>query len=194
MSGRVLPWLFNFAWLAWVLYWLMAGRGRLKPVARRESGLERLGHTLPLAIAVGLFWLPEVKGTSGLLFMRFVPPAAILAWLGLGITVAGLGFSIYARRYLGGNWSGTVTLKEGHSLVREGPYRVIRHPIYTGIIVAFAGTALAQGQWRGLLSLLLVGGSLIVKLGREERWMGAQFGDEYQQYQKHSWALVPRIF
>jgi protein-S-isoprenylcysteine O-methyltransferase Ste14 len=192
MSDQVLPWLFNFSWLAWVLYWLIAGRGRLKPVAQRESRLERLGHIVPLVIAIGLFWLPDQA--HGLLFRRFTPPSSSLAWLGLGITVVGLVFSVYARRYLGGNWSGTVTLKEGHTLVREGPYRLIRHPIYTGLIAAFAGTALAQGQVRGLLSLILVAGSLVVKLGREERWMGERFGDEYRHYRTHSWALLPWIF
>ncbi len=192
MSDRVLPLLFDLSWLAWVLYWLLAGRGRLKPVVRRESGLERLGHIAPLVIAVALFWLPN--RTSGLLFRRFVPPSSALAWFGLAITVAGLAFSVYARRYLGGNWSGTVTLKEGHTLVREGPYRLIRHPIYTGLIAAFAGSALALGQVRGLLSLLLVAGSLVFKLGREERWMGERFGDEYRQYRKHSWALLPWVF
>ncbi len=74
-------------------------------------------------------------------------------WIGTALVAAGLGFAVAARAYLGRNWSGTVTLKQGHELIRTGPYRLVRHPIYTGMLLAFVGTAMARGRVRGLVAL-----------------------------------------
>ena len=112
----------------------------------------------------------------------------------MALVALGLGYAAQARRHLGANWSATVTLKQGHSLIRSGPYRHVRHPIYTGRLLAFAGSALALAQWRGLLALLLVTGSLWLKLRREERWLLQHFGDDYAEYRKTSWALLPGLY
>ena len=178
-------------WLVWLLYWWL-GAGRLKAVARRESRLQRASHGVPLVLAALLLVLPgHALGALATLFIA-------RSWTGYGIGVAlvalGLGYAVQARRHLGANWSATVTLKQAHSLIRNGPYRHVRHPIYTGLLLAFAGSALALAEWRGLLALLLVTGSLWLKLRREERWLLEHFGDDYAEYRKTSWALLPGLY
>ena len=178
-------------WLVWLLYWWL-GAGRLKAVARRESRLQRASHGVPLVLAALLLVLPgHALGALATLFIA-------RSWTGYGIGVAlvalGLGYAAQARRHLGANWSATVTLKQAHSLIRNGPYRHVRHPIYTGLLLAFAGSALALAEWRGLLALLLVTGSLWLKLRREERWLLEHFGDDYAEYRKTSWALLPGLY
>lgn len=178
-------------WLAWLLYWWL-GAGRLKAVARRESRLQRASHGVPLVLAVLLFVLPG--HALGALATPFIARSRASYGIGVALVALGLGYAVRARRHLGANWSATVTLKQGHSLIRSGPYRHVRHPIYTGLLLAFAGSALALAQWRGLLALLLVTGSLWLKLRREERWLLQHFGDDYAEYRKTSWALLPGLY
>jgi len=84
-------------------------------------------------------------------------------------------------------------VKEGHELIRSGPYALVRHPIYAGLLMAFVGTALARGEWRGLIAVALVFVTLWRKLRLEEKWMRAQFGDSYEAYSRQVAALVPHI-
>ena len=107
--------------------------------------------------------------------------------------VGGLSFCVWARRVLGRNWSGIVTVKEGHELVREGPYRMVRHPIYTGLVLAFAGMALVDAQWRGVLAVAIGVGAFWRKLRLEERWMTEIFGQRYVEYREHTKALIPGL-
>jgi Phospholipid methyltransferase len=86
-----------------------------------------------------------------------------------------------------------VTVKQGHELMTSGPYALVRHPIYTGLLLAFLGSAVARGEWRGLLAVALVFGMLWSKLRLEEKWMGAQFGESYEAYSRRVSALVPYI-
>jgi protein-S-isoprenylcysteine O-methyltransferase Ste14 len=93
--------------------------------------------------------------------------------------------------HLAGNWSGTVTLKEDHSLTRDGPYRFVRHPIYTGILLGILGSAIAEGEWRGLVGLGLITLSFLRKSTIEEQFLTAQFGDAYTRYRAEVAALIP---
>ena len=92
-------------------------------------------------------------------------------FLGVAAVAAGLAFTVWARICLGRNWSGTVTLKQDHELVRTGPYRFVRHPIYTGLLVAIAGSAVVRGEWRAALALVIAFAALWRKLRLEERWL-----------------------
>ena len=83
----------------------------------------------------------------------------------------GLAFSVAGRVWLGDNWSGTVTLKQDHELIRSGPYRWVRHPIYTGLLLAILGSAIALGEWRGLVALALVAVAFLRKVAIEERFL-----------------------
>src|SRR5487761_2552860 len=140
-------------WLAWLMYWWL-GAGQLKAVERRESSAQRASHAIPLVFAALLFLLPARP--LGILAAPFIARSGIGYGIGLTLVALGLGFAAQARRHLGANWSTIVTLKHDHSLIRSGPYRYVRHPIYTGMLIAFAGSALALGEWRGLLAMLLV--------------------------------------
>ena len=108
--------------------------------------------------------------------------------------MTGLAFSIWARRVLGRNWSAIVTLKEGHELVTRGPYALVRHPIYTGLLLGFLGSAIARGRWSGLLATALFFLSALRKYRLEERWMWERFGDDYDAYRSRVKAIVPYLF
>ena len=178
-------------WLVWLLYWRLGAR-HLKAVARRESRLQRASHIIPLVLAALLFLLPG--RVCGVLSTVFIARSWASYDIGVTLVTLGLGYTVQARRHLGANWSGTITLKQEHSLVRSGPYRRVRHPIYTGLLLAIAGSALALAEWRGVLAVLLAAVALIIKLRREERWMLERFGNDYAEYRKASWALLPGVY
>jgi len=182
--------LFPALWMAWVLYWWALSR-HVKVTVRRESPVSRLLHIGPLVIAAFLVGAERVPFAS--LDERILPWTVAFFWVGAALTAAGLLFTVWARVHLGTNWSGTVTLKRGHELITSGPYAFVRHPIYTGLLLAFLGSALARDEWRGVLALVLVALALWRKLRHEERWMREQFGDAYSAYSQRVAALVPHI-
>lgn len=175
-------------WIVWAGYWFAAARN-VKATARHESFASRMAHIGPLMIAALMLSVNSLPLPT--LYARFMPGTVVGFWIGAVIVAAGLAFAIWARVHLGRNWSGTVTLKEEHELVRNGPYRWVRHPIYTGLLFAFLGSAVALGQWRGLLAVLIVFVALWRKLRMEERWLGEIFGDAYARYRREVPALVP---
>ena len=105
----------------------------------------------------------------------------------------GVAFAIWARTILGGNWSGMATLKVGHTLIRGGPYRVVRHPIYTGILAAVIGTAVADGSLHALFAIPLCTLSYWLKVRTEESLLIGQFGPDYLQYRQQVKALIPYL-
>lgn len=183
--------LFFFVWAAWALYW-WALSFNVKAAARREPLRSRLLHLGPLLLATLLLCLPGVP--IAVLGERFLAPAAWPIWLGAALTAAGLLFTVWARRHIGKNWSAIVTIKEGHEFIASGPYAIVRHPIYTGLLLAFAGSALALGEWRGVLALAIVAWALWRKLRLEERWMLQHFGDAYRVYCRRVAALLPYVW
>jgi len=179
-------------WLVWLLYWWWSSRS-VKRAVRRESTASRAAHLVPLAIAAALLALPTWPAVLGgeLLGARWVADSAIVGRAGFLLVAAGLAISVWARAVLGGNWSATVTLKEGHEIVSTGPYRLVRHPIYTGLLLGFAGTALARGDWRGLAAFVIASAALWRKLRLEERWLTEEFGARYDDYRRRTSALIP---
>jgi len=177
-------------WLAWLAYWVFAARD-VKPVRRREPWASRL-LTVALTIPVALLmaapgkWLPWLSA-------RFLPDTMIVDWAGLLMVTAGLALAVWARTHLGRNWSGTVTVKEDHELVRSGPYAIVRHPIYTGLLFAMLGTAILLGEWRGLSALCFLSAAFLLKLRREERFMAESFPETYPGYRARVPALVPLL-
>ena len=128
------------------------------------------------------------------LFGTFAPHTEAILNAALLLTVLGCGFAIWARVTLGANWSGRVTVKEGHELVTRGPYRIARHPIYTGILLALVGTALAVGEWRGIVAIVVIAMAFVLKISQEERMMMQTFPAAYPEYRQRVKALVPGVF
>jgi protein-S-isoprenylcysteine O-methyltransferase Ste14 len=184
-------WVFPVIWVAWCMYWIISARG-VKAVQRQESAGSRAGHIVALTVAAILLALPSEA--LGSLATQIVPESIDLALTGAAITVAGLALTVWARRALGANWSSTVTVKKEHELITAGPYRYVRHPIYSGLLVGFLGSALAWGQWRGLLAFVIATYALWRKWRMEERFMRETFGAAYSEYAARTPAVVPRIF
>lgn len=182
--------LFPAMWVCYLAYWWGMSTN-VKETERRESLSSRLVRLALMVCAVALLWLPRVP--LRWLDERFLPLGVWCFWSGAAVTAGGMLFSVWARRYLGKNWSQAVTLKQGHELIQGGPYALVRHPIYTGLLLAFVGCAVARGEWRGLLAVALVFGALWHKLRLEETWMRVQFGESYEAYSRQVAALVPYI-
>ena len=182
--------LFPAMWLSWAVYWWVSSRN-VKSAVRRESLVSRLLHIGPLFLAGVLLSVPNMP--VRFLGERFLPLTTWLFAVAAALTAVGLLFAVWARRYLGANWSATVTIKEGHELIVGGPYALVRHPIYTGLLLAFVGSTMAIGEWRGVLAVALASAALWRKLRLEERWMRQQFGDAYRAYCRHVAALVPFV-
>ena len=178
-------------WIAFVAYWLLASRRTKRTVALGQPPLVRAIALLFMALGPALYYLP----LSALPFLgwRLFPPRPALAAAGLVLMLVGLSFAVWARRTLGGNWSGAVTLKEGHVLVTTGPYGVVRHPIYLGVFAAMLGTALVVGEVRAFLPLLGIFG-VWRKIAAEEALLRAAFPRQYDEYERRVKRLVPGLF
>jgi protein-S-isoprenylcysteine O-methyltransferase Ste14 len=180
----------GYLWLAFWVLWMLAAL-RTKRAAERVDFTHRLYYTIPVLVAyycmfgaeIGLPWLDK----------RILPRTQELAIAAIAITLAGLAFAVWARVYLGRNWSSAPTIKEHHQLIRSGPYRLVRHPIYSGLLLAMAGTFMANGRVRGALAVVVVWLGWMVKIRMEEEFMARAFGAEYEDYRRTTGALFPRI-
>ncbi|HEY2977404.1 MAG TPA: isoprenylcysteine carboxylmethyltransferase family protein, partial [Burkholderiaceae bacterium] len=121
-----MSWFIPALWLAWALYWAAAAVGA-KHAARREPLWSRAAHIGPLLVAAWLLCAPQLPWPVLHESLPFAGDAE--AWLGAVIAALGLALTVWARVHLGANWSGTVTVKQDHELVRSGPYAWVRHPI-----------------------------------------------------------------
>jgi protein-S-isoprenylcysteine O-methyltransferase Ste14 len=191
LLALIYRWLFPALWAAWAFYWWLTSAD-VKATTRREPFLSRVLHIGPMVVAAAILWSPRLQVPG--LNERFMPWAPWEYWAGVAVTLAGLAFAVWARRHIGRNWSATVTLKQDHELVTSGPYALVRHPIYTGLLFGFLGCAIALGQWRGLLAVAIVYLALLRKYRLEERWMRERFGVAYDRYRARVKALLPFIF
>lgn len=120
-------------------------------------------------------------------------PTRPLLWIGAGLAAIGVAVAIWARLYIGRNWSPRPAKKEAHELVTGGPYAVVRHPIYTGIIIAALGTALT-GTILGLIVLAFAAALFLSRVRTEEQIMLELFPDAYPPYQSRTKRLIPFIW
>lgn len=190
MSYRLYEAPFAVLWLAWLGYWIVAARD-VKTTRRREDVATFLLNRVFVVIGALLLVVPHLP--LHWLNEGFIPPAIAAYFLGLVMVAAGLGFAVWARVYLGRNWSATVTVKRDHELIRTGPYGLVRHPIYTGLLLALLGTAVGIGEWRGLVAFASFTIGFLFKLKAEERFMSEAFGEEYARYRADVPALIPCI-
>jgi protein-S-isoprenylcysteine O-methyltransferase Ste14 len=178
----------GWLWTIWGLVWLIWAL-QSKKTAQRESPVSRFSYIL--LIWAGLYLAFFTRRLDGPWTHQSLPYHPWLGWLGIAITAAGLAFAVRARAFLGSNWSGDVTIKVGHELIRTGPYRLVRHPIYTGVLLAFLGTALAHDQLRDLVGLVLIWLAFTIKRLKEERFMRQTFGSQYDDYARSTGAIFP---
>lgn len=178
-------------WLLLAAVWLL-GLLTAKPIARTQSLGSRL---VEMGLSVLAFYLVFSQYfRTGWLARRYLPASDLGGSFGLILTLLGIAFAIWARLQLGGNWSASVTVKQGHTLIRRGPYTIVRHPIYTGILLAMVGVAIIIGEYRGLFGVGILFLALWLKSSMEERFMLEQFDGEYRQYQGRVKALIPYLF
>lgn len=178
-------------WLAVGVVWLLTAF-RLKPIVRMSGSAARMWELLILTCAAEMLFSesPHIAQLDA----RYLPALPGLLGLGVALTAVGAAFTIVARLYLGQNWSATATIKQDHELIRTGPYGLVRHPIYTGSLIAAIGTAIAFGELRDLLALPLVVAGFWLKARSEERLLMSNFGDRYAAYRREvRGAIVPHV-
>jgi protein-S-isoprenylcysteine O-methyltransferase Ste14 len=179
----------GYCWLIFVLYWLVTA-ARAKATAERQSLASALAHRIPVGLSFILLISRRLPPSMNQLI---IPRTALTLVIGTTVCVLGLLVCIWARRTLAGNWSSDVTFKQDHELIRTGPYRFVRHPIYTGLLAMCLGTAIEAGNLRCWIALLLMGIGFWIKLSQEERLMLRHFPEAYPLYKKQVKAIVPWI-
>jgi len=183
-------------WVLWLLYWLISARHRADGTGSagvwREGAGSRLVH-LSFMLAVAIL-LTRNDLPFAFLSLRVWPHALGLDLLGLALQLAGLGFTVWARQVLGKNWSARITTADTQALIATGPYRRVRHPIYTGVLTALAGTAVMLGTVRGFAAVALATVAFSLKIRREEAALRGRFGDAYVAYAQAVPAVWPHLF
>ena len=177
-------------WIIFVLYWIA---GAIKTRANREK--ESAASRIAILAIEGTGYVLILRGSAriGLLGTQFMPRTLASAGLGVVFTWSGIGLAIWARYHLAEYWSARITIKEDHQLIRTGPYAHLRHPIYSGLVLATIGSALVIDEWRCVLGVCLVLTGYWIKGRKEEAMLGQQFGDAFREHQKHTGFLIPRF-
>lgn len=179
-------WIWGVLGLVWLVGYIFRKRTlRTQPLASR---MFYVAVALLGCVFLGTHWLER-----GWLALRFVPGTEQTGLAGFVLTLAGAAFAVWARITLGKNWSGRPSVKADHELIIRGPYALARHPIYSGLLLGLAGTALAVGQWRAVIGVFLVGLAFIIKMANEEQFMMQTFPDVYPAYRKRVKALIPGV-
>jgi protein-S-isoprenylcysteine O-methyltransferase Ste14 len=161
------------------------------PVERRSKKYLRWSFIVAISVVILVFLFGTFE--SDMLSLRLVPDSPFAGITGIILTMAGLGFSGWARRHLGRYWSSMVEIKIGHQLIRTGPYRIVRNPMYTGILIAFLGAVIAIGELVAFVALVIGIVSIGVKIKAEEEILSGKFGEEYLKYKREVKAIIPFI-
>jgi protein-S-isoprenylcysteine O-methyltransferase Ste14 len=175
---------FGIGWAAFWIYWLIAAFSMKR--GRQSWGREVRVRVLLIVLVTILIRVRAFHG-GGIHSTTWRSVVGMVLW------AAGLAFAIWARLHIGRNWGTPMSQKDEPELVTSGPYRLVRHPIYTGILVAGVGTAIAL-SWSWLLIVAVTGIYFIYSAIVEERYMTTQFPDTYEAYKRSTKMLVPFIF
>ena len=181
----------GWLWIAWAISWIVSALFTNR-TRWSESRFSRLAYSIPFGFGFYLIFHSH-RPEQSLIFNRLWESSAT-SWVGNALTVAGFTFAWWARLHLGRYWSGTITLKEGHRLIRTGPYRLARHPIYTGFLSAVLGSAIVAPRGDALIGFVLIVIAILMKMRREEALMTQEFPDEYRQFQNEVPALIPFVY
>jgi protein-S-isoprenylcysteine O-methyltransferase Ste14 len=188
--------LLAYLWAAFGVYWMGAGLLKRAPSHGKssQSGEFRLYRPLRLIILAVtfslLFWGQTAVGFLG---RRFAPVSSPLAITGFAAALLGLGIAVWARVHLGRFWSDKVVLQADHQLVRSGPYAYMRHPIYSGVLLGVAGTAVVLDEIRGMVAFCLLLANYVIKARREEKILAQQFGEEFSFHRRQAGFLLPKL-
>jgi protein-S-isoprenylcysteine O-methyltransferase Ste14 len=174
-------------WVAFIVYWSAAAR-TAAPAKSAESRESRRLHTAMLNGAILLLFIP-VPGLRG----RFLPLLPLIVAAGLALQTGAILLAVWARRHLGRNWSGAITETVDHQLVRSGPYRLVRHPIYSAMLGMTVGTTVVSGELHALLALAVMTVAYARKIPLEERHLRSVFGPVYDEYRRGTWAVLPGL-
>lgn len=204
----------QFAFLAVTFIALFAGRHKIPPVLilvlavawttlglywgapskAAQSGEFKWYRPLRLVVLAGVFALLFWNATAiSFLGKRFVPDIPMLGLIGFIAAVCGMVVASWSRIALGRYWSDKVILQTEHRLIRSGPYSCMRHPLYSGVLLAVLGTALVLGEWRGLLSFCILLVNYAIKAKREERILADRFGEDFNAHGRQTGFLLPKL-
>lgn len=181
-------WISAALWIGFMIYWSIAAKNAATEKSSESQSSRRLHQNLMNA-ALLLLFIP-IPGLG----QRFLPAASFIVPAGVALHVGSILLAVWARRHLGRNWSGAITLKVDHQLVRSGPYRFLRHPIYSAMLGMFVGTAVVSGAIHALIAVVIIGIAYWRKIGLEERRLGEAFGPEYDAYRRQTWAIIPGLY
>jgi protein-S-isoprenylcysteine O-methyltransferase Ste14 len=176
-------------WVIFLLFWIISAFFTKPSVERPMSRVE---IPIRIALLIGIFLFLTRRGSA--IRLAALPPTPVRSAIGVGLCVLGLLLALWARVTLGRNWSARVTFKKDHELIRTGPYALVRHPIYTGLLLMFVGTITDLGRIEGVIFIAVATAGLWIKLRAEERLMTAHFPTEYPAYKAHTKALIPFVF
>jgi len=174
-------------WALFSLYWEAAAKNAAA-AQRSESRASRAVHLVLVTLAQLLIFIP-VRGLG-----RYLPVSFPMMAAGLAVQALGTWLAVWARIHLGRNWSGAIAIKVEHQLIRSGPYRLLRHPIYTGLLAMYLGLAVVTGEWLALIGVALAAIAYWRKIRLEETALDGAFGADYDAYRRATWALVPGLF
>jgi protein-S-isoprenylcysteine O-methyltransferase Ste14 len=182
--------LVEIPWIVFLVYWIVSAI-RTRDTVQTESFASR--YAILLVETAGFVLLFRHSAGIGFLGNRFMHRTLASAIVGSILTWMGIGLAIWARYHLAEYWSARITIKEDHQLIRTGPYARLRHPIYSGIILAAIGSAVVIHQWRCVLGVCLVLTGYCIKARKEEAMLTEQFGESFREHQKHAGFLIPRF-
>jgi protein-S-isoprenylcysteine O-methyltransferase Ste14 len=175
-------------WFCWAISWFIAAIWS-RQTAARASFMQEAPYRIITVVGVVMLF--------GFVQFASLPSAWELSdsllWALLALTVVGFLFAWWARLHLGTLWSGTITRKQGHRVVDTGPYAMVRHPIYTGLLLSAFATAAARGRWEALAGALLFALGCWIKARQEEQFLSETLGSDYAAYRQRVHMLVPYL-
>ena len=188
--GQLAKNIITICWGIIFVVWVLAAIFTKRTVYH-ESAVRRLRYLIP--IVIGWFLLFRGRRLPSPFNTPLIPQTDTILVVSSILCVCGLAICLWARAVLGRNWSGTVTLKENHELIVRGPYRLVRHPIYTGLLAMMLATAIQQGHIAGMIGLVVVFVSFWIKSSYEEELMVNQFPDQYPVYRDRVKRVIPFV-
>jgi len=180
-----------WTWAALFLVWLHGSLSGKKSGRKPRPVLQVITSTLLLASFLLLF---KAQSLPGILAAQVSPPAGSLGLAGLALDIIGVGLAIWARVTLGSSWSGFITVKQNHQLVQRGPYALVRHPIYSGLLSAIIGAALTIGTLGSYAAVIAGLAAILIRIEAEEALMSEQFPETHRAYRERTRKLIPLLW